>query len=68
MHGTVVMWEIAVQIMVPPLSSPVAASVTTKIKHVARFVRQCVQSPRCQESGGAGASKENVIGSKKNTV
>ena len=42
MHGTVVMWEIAVEIMVAPCSSPIAASVTTKIKHVGKFVRQCL--------------------------
>ena len=34
--------------MVAPRSSPIAASVTTKIKHVARFVRQWSRSPAAE--------------------
>ena len=42
--------------MVAPRSSPIAASVTTKIKHVARFVRQC-RMDTLFESGHNGCAR-----------
>ena len=44
--------------MVAPRSSPIAASVTTKIKHVARFVRQWMQ---CAGRGAEISSGKVII-------